>query len=162
MLNPCYWNLLIMWVIANAHFDKILMMAQSNDMDINNNNMDTDNAAKESGTVIHEILEFQPCLTTSGCQRQFLQHFQDFLPNSTTNIPHMPPKTNDSKARSYLSSCFPESISNWNSWGHTSSSNNRTWWIWSLLSLYDLPEYKSEWNARPWKLMWCSRLGDSI
>ena len=36
--------------------------------------------------------EFQPVPTTSGCQRHFPRHYQDFLPNSNIHIPHMPPK----------------------------------------------------------------------
>ena len=35
---------------------------------------------------------FQPPPTTSGRQRRFPGHYRDFLPSSTTNIPHMPPK----------------------------------------------------------------------
>jgi len=36
--------------------------------------------------------EFQPAPTTSGRQRRFPRHYQDFLPNSNIHIPHMPPK----------------------------------------------------------------------
>lgn len=36
--------------------------------------------------------EFQPPPTTSGRQRRFPRQYQDFLPNSTTHLPHMPPK----------------------------------------------------------------------
>ncbi len=35
---------------------------------------------------------FQLAPTTSGCQRCFPRHYQDFLPNFGTHIPHMPPK----------------------------------------------------------------------
>jgi hypothetical protein len=35
---------------------------------------------------------FQPAPTASGRQRRFPRHYQDFLPNSSTQIPHMPPK----------------------------------------------------------------------
>ena len=36
--------------------------------------------------------EFQPPPMTSGRLRRFPQQYQDFLPSSTTQIPHMPPK----------------------------------------------------------------------
>ena len=35
---------------------------------------------------------FQPAPTKSGRQRRFPRHYQDFLPNSSTQIPHLPPK----------------------------------------------------------------------
>ena len=38
------------------------------------------------------ISKFQPPPTSSGYQRCFPRHYQDFLPSLTTNIPHMPPK----------------------------------------------------------------------
>ena len=38
------------------------------------------------------ISKFQPPPTSSGRQRHFPRHYQDFLPSLTTNIPHMPPK----------------------------------------------------------------------
>lgn len=40
----------------------------------------------------HPTPEFQPLPTTSGRQRRFPRHYHDFLPSSTTTIPHMPPK----------------------------------------------------------------------
>ncbi len=36
--------------------------------------------------------QFIPAPTTSGRQRRFPQRFQDFLPNSTTKVPHIPEK----------------------------------------------------------------------
>ena len=36
--------------------------------------------------------EFRPAPTASGRQRRFPRHYQDFLPNFGTQIPHMPPK----------------------------------------------------------------------
>ena len=33
---------------------------------------------------------FIPPLTTSGCQQRFPQRYHDFLPNSTTQLPHLP------------------------------------------------------------------------
>jgi len=62
-------------------------------MDIDNDAwMDVDNEVGVSGPTRQVTPEFRPPPTTSGRQRRFPRHFQDFLPNSTTDIPHMPPK----------------------------------------------------------------------
>lgn len=54
--------------------------------------MDIDNEDEGSESIIQEIPEYQPPPTTSGRQRRFPRHYQDFLPNSASHIPHMPPK----------------------------------------------------------------------
>lgn len=41
---------------------------------------------------VPQIPEFQPAPTTSGRQRRFPRHYSDFLPNFSTQVPHMPPK----------------------------------------------------------------------
>jgi hypothetical protein len=51
-----------------------------------------DKAMNELELITDLTPEFQPPPTTSGRQRRFPRHYQDFLPSSTTNIPHMPPK----------------------------------------------------------------------
>ena len=64
-------------------------------MDVDNDGwMDVDKPEEVgvSGPKRQGTPEFQPPPTTSGRQRRFPRHFQDFLPNSTTDIPHMPPK----------------------------------------------------------------------
>jgi hypothetical protein len=67
------------------------MDVDNDDMGFNNDDMDVDNEVKESEPTRHEIPEFQPPATAYGCQRRFPQRYQDFLPNSTVHIPHMPP-----------------------------------------------------------------------
>lgn len=62
-------------------------------MDVDNDEfMDVDKEFEESEPTRHEIPEFRPPPTTSGRQRRFPRHYQDFLPNSTTHVPHMPSK----------------------------------------------------------------------
>jgi hypothetical protein len=61
-------------------------------MDIDDEWMDVDNEVEVSEPTRHETPEFQPPPTTSGRHRRFPRHYKDFLPNSTTSIPHMPPK----------------------------------------------------------------------
>lgn len=51
-----------------------------------------DNEMDEPEVMMDSTPEFQPPPTTSGRQRRFPRHYQDFLPSLTTNIPHMPPK----------------------------------------------------------------------
>jgi len=54
--------------------------------------MDVDNEVEGTGQTRHETPEFRPPPTTSGRQRRFPRQYEDFLPNSTTHLPHMPPK----------------------------------------------------------------------
>jgi hypothetical protein len=54
--------------------------------------MIVDNEIDEPELTSHPITKFQPPPTSSGRQRRFPRHYQDFLPSLTTNIPHMPPK----------------------------------------------------------------------
>lgn len=59
--------------------------------------MEVDNEVEEVDIQIeesprHQTPEFQPPPTTFGRQRRFPRHYQDFLPNSTVRLPHMPPK----------------------------------------------------------------------
>ncbi len=62
-------------------------------MDIDNDErMDVDSEVGVSGPTRQGTPVFQPPPTKSGRQRHFPRHFQDFPPNSTTNIPHIPPK----------------------------------------------------------------------
>jgi len=59
--------------------------------------------------------EFQPVPTASGRQRRFPRFYQDFLPNSTTQLPHMPPKpkrTAHSSIQDTPSSPVPTEVSN--------------------------------------------------
>jgi hypothetical protein len=63
---------------------------QSSDMDVDNEVEEVEDQMEESPR--HETPEFQPPPTTSGWQQRFPRHYQDFLPNFTTIIPHMPPK----------------------------------------------------------------------
>ncbi len=57
-------------------------------MDVDN---DVDNKVEGTGQTRPETPEFQPPPTTSGRQRRFPRHYQDFLPTLTTHLPHMPP-----------------------------------------------------------------------
>ena len=59
---------------------------------ITDDNMILDDAVNEPELIMEATPEFQPPPTTSGRQRRFPRQYQDFLPSSTTNIPHMPPK----------------------------------------------------------------------
>jgi hypothetical protein len=78
-------------------------------IDISSNLLHIDPFAQPNGTIVDDDMiiddavnepepikdptpEFQPPPTTSGRQRRFPRQYQDFLPSSTTNIPHMPPK----------------------------------------------------------------------
>ena len=49
-----------------------------------------DNEIDEPELMSNPIPKFQPPPTSSGRQRRFPRHYQDFLPSLTTNIPHMP------------------------------------------------------------------------
>jgi hypothetical protein len=67
------------------------MDVDNDDMGFDNDDMDVDNEDKGSEPTRHEIPEFQPPPTAYGRQRRFPRRYQDFLPNSTVHIPHMPP-----------------------------------------------------------------------
>ena len=54
--------------------------------------MIVDDESDEPELISDPISKFQPPPTSSGRQRCFPQHYQDFLPSLTTNIPHIPPK----------------------------------------------------------------------
>jgi hypothetical protein len=66
------------------------MDVDHDDMDIDD--LDVDNEVEGSEPTRYEIPEFRPPPTSYGHQRRFPRHYQDFVPNSTVRIPHMPPK----------------------------------------------------------------------
>jgi hypothetical protein len=68
------------------------MDVDNDDMDVDNDDMDVDNEVEGSEPTRNEIPEFRPPPTRYGRERRFPRHYQDFLPNSTVRIPHMPPK----------------------------------------------------------------------
>ncbi len=77
--------------VGNSSNFRIDPFVQS-DGTIAGDNMIIDDAMNEPEPIRDVTPEFQPPPTTSGRQRRFPQRYQDFLPSSTTNIPHLPPK----------------------------------------------------------------------
>ena len=67
------------------------MDVDNDDLGFDNNDMNVDNKLEGSEPTRHEIPVFQPPPTAYGRQRRFPRRYQDFLPNSTNPIPHMPP-----------------------------------------------------------------------
>lgn len=54
--------------------------------------MDVDETEHQPDQEVLQIPDFLPAPTTSGRQRRFPRHYVDFLPNFSTQVPHMPPK----------------------------------------------------------------------
>jgi hypothetical protein len=77
--------------VGNSSNFRIDPFVQFNGM-IADDNMNIDNAMNEPEPIRDVTPEFQPPPTTSSHQRRFPRRYQDFLPSSTTNIPHLPPK----------------------------------------------------------------------
>src|SRR5258708_38819057 len=77
--------------VGNSSNFRIDPFVQS-DGTIAGDNMIIDDAMNEPEPIRDVTPEFQPPPTTSGRQRRFPRRYQDFLPSSTTNIPHLPPK----------------------------------------------------------------------
>ena len=77
--------------VGNSSNFRIDPFVQS-DGTIAGDNMIIDDAMNEPEPIRDVTPEFQPPPTTSGHQRRFPRRYQDFLPSSTTNIPHLPPK----------------------------------------------------------------------
>ena len=77
--------------VGNSSNFRIDPFVQSNGT-IADNNMNIDDPMNEPEHIMDVTSEFQPPPTTSGRRRRFPRQYQDFLPSSTTNIPHMPPK----------------------------------------------------------------------
>jgi hypothetical protein len=82
----------IVSINISREYPRLMIYWQISQPTNGDSDMIVDNKIDEPELTSDPIPKFQPPPTSSGRQRRFPRHYQDFLPSSTTNIPHMPPK----------------------------------------------------------------------
>lgn len=82
----------IVSIDISREYPRLMIYWQISQPTNGDSDMIVDDKIDEPELTSDPIPKFQPPPTSSGRQRRFPRHYQDFLPSSTTYIPHMPPK----------------------------------------------------------------------